>query len=359
MKWFEVIKQVFHDGGPSTCQFAITNVCNARCSFCNFSRDKAKPEDRKVVDRDAGMRALDILYAQGVRFMIFTGGEPTTHPYLFDFMRRCQILGMETMIVTNGSTLSAQLVTKLAKCGLKSAIISIDSIDSKVHENNRGLPGVCAKVKAANEAFKEFGIGSIASVTYSRIMGDINALPAFLKELGFEAVTFSLPLTGLDSSYLGFADTDVVSFNKDELHTMLQEIAALSKVFPVLNPIPSLDDMHRYLDGKPQLFECYGGFKQFYLDWDMLLWRCNNWRTPMCPIEEFDGSQIVRDGCTGCMVDCYRDSSVQQHIAVSLSDSLALAKRGKWKPAASELFSRQNFQCLKALKDAAFWMRRL
>jgi len=30
---------------------------------------------------------------------------------------------------------------------------------------------------------------------------------------------------------------------------------------------------------------------------------------------------LVRDGCTACMADCYRDSSVMLHAAVSLGDA--------------------------------------
>ncbi len=359
MKWLEVISQVLKNGGPSTCQFAITNVCNARCSFCNFACDKAKEEERRVVDREVSMRALDILYKQGVRFMIFTGGEPTTHPYLCDFLHRCKSMGMENMIVTNGSTLTPAMVDRLVKAGLQSVIISIDSVEAEAHEKNRGLPGVCEKINGANAVFKRLGIGSVASVTFSRILGDMERLPEFLKSLGFEAVTFSYPLTGLKSNYLGFSDAEVVSYTAEEMHDMLRQVSRLRKRFPVLNPQASIDDMHAYLDDKPQRFECYGGFKQFYLDWNMMLWRCNNWRTPMCPIEEFDGSQIVRDGCTDCMVDCYRDSSVQQHIAVSLSDSLHLIRRGKWQAAGQEFFSKANYLSCRAVLDASFWIRSL
>jgi len=28
------------DGEPSTCHFAITSICNARCEFCNFAIDR-------------------------------------------------------------------------------------------------------------------------------------------------------------------------------------------------------------------------------------------------------------------------------------------------------------------------------
>jgi len=45
----------------------------------------------------------------------------------------------------------------------------------------------------------------------------------------------------------------------------------------------------------------------FYLDWKLNLYRCHFWETPMCNIYEFDQSKLIRDGCTRCMIDCYRD----------------------------------------------------
>ncbi len=41
----------------------------------------------------------------------------------------------------------------------------------------------------------------------------------------------------------------------------------------------------------------------------------------MCNIYEFDQSKLIRDGCTRCMIDCYRDPSVMQFVAISASDA--------------------------------------
>jgi hypothetical protein len=49
---------------------------------------------------------------------------------------------------------------------------------------------------------------------YRRRLLDIDALPAFLDDLGFKAVTFSYPLTNLNSSFLGYRDSGVVDFTQ-------------------------------------------------------------------------------------------------------------------------------------------------
>ena len=73
--------------------------------------------------------------------------------------------------------------------------------------------------------------------------------------------------------------------------------------------------------GGPERFVCYGGYKSFYKDWNFDIWRCDAWREPMCSVWDFAKTGLVRDGCKAYMADCYRDSRVMLHFAVSLGDA--------------------------------------
>src|SRR2546430_11953897 len=53
-----------------------------------------------------------------------------------------------------------------------------------------------------------------------------------------------------------------------------------------------------------------------------------SWRERMCSVWEFAEMPLVRDGCTACIADCYRDSSVMLHFAVSLGDALDSLSEG-------------------------------
>jgi hypothetical protein len=66
---------------------------------------------------------------------------------------------------------------------------------------------------------------STASVTLSRLL-DIDALPAFLDDLGFKAVMFSYPLTNLNSSFLGYRDSGVVDFTRAELIALFDKVTS-------------------------------------------------------------------------------------------------------------------------------------
>src|ERR1043165_800798 len=105
MKRRSTLRLVLEDGGPGVCTFAINNACNARCGFCNFAFDKLPRDQWIFVTRQGALDALNILYAQGIRYLVITGGEPTMHPDLGDMIRHGSELDMKVMLVTNGSLL--------------------------------------------------------------------------------------------------------------------------------------------------------------------------------------------------------------------------------------------------------------
>jgi MoaA/NifB/PqqE/SkfB family radical SAM enzyme len=305
---WDTLRLVLSSGGPGRCEFALNNACNANCGFCNFARDALPKERWDYVERQGAFDAIDILFRQGIRYLVLTGGEPTLHPDLIDIIARACGKGMKVMLVSNGGLFKARRIGEYADAGLSSFVISIDAATAQAHEDNRGLPGVCDKIRAANREITRRGLISTASVTLSRLL-DIDALPAFLDDLGFKAVTFSYPLTNLNSSFLGYRDSGVVDFTEAELIALFDKVKALKSRIHVVNPTRSLEEMQRFLRNEPQNFPCLGGFRYFYLDWKLQLRRCHFWERPLCSIYDFDDAKLVRDDCTHCMIDCYRDAA--------------------------------------------------
>ncbi len=353
----ETLKLVFEQGGPGFAQFALNNACNANCGFCNFARDSFPKDQWKFADRQGGLDAIDTLYRNGVRFLLFTGGEPTLHHDLIEFTEHAYALGMKVMLVSNAGLFKPDKIRALHKAGISSFIISVDAATEELHENNRGLPGVCAKIREANRVFKELGVQSTASVTMSRLL-DYDALPAFLESLGFDSVTFSYPLTELNSNFLGFSTSNLVSYSKEELLAAFDKVKALKSRFRVVNPTASLNEMKRHVTGDEQKFPCLGGHRYFYLDWDLMLWRCHFWAEPMCHISEFDKTKLVRDGCTKCMIDCYRDSSVMQHVAMSAHDSYQAFKKGDVAEGFKALGRKGNLGSIGSVLEELPWLLR-
>lgn len=358
---FKLIGGVLDHGGPGYLQFAITNLCNAKCDFCGFAVDKFDPKQRRSVTLREAKDVVDICVKNHIGYLLFVGGEPLVHRDLRAMVRYAAERGIHPMICTNGSLWTEQNMRELARSGLSSVIMSIDSHDVGRHEQNRGLPEVCQKIKHANEVFAGLGIQTTASVTASKLIDDYDKLPAFLTGLGFTSCTFSYPLTSLASSYLSFSDSKLVSYKTDELIQVFEKIKQMKRRsgYPVVNPTESLTEMQRHLRKQPEKFGCLGGHKYFYLDWNLNLYRCHFWETPMCSIYEFNQSKLIRDGCTRCMIDCYRDPSVLQFVAISASDAWNNLKQGNLGAAARNIFDRRNLISLKAVWEDRRWIKKV
>ena len=355
---WRIARESLWDGGPGVCHFSITNACNARCAFCSFAYDRLPAESRQWVTLADAKEACDILRRNGIRILHFNGGEATVHRDLTGMVAHAAQIGMMAVLDTNGALLTQRRIDALADAGLAKVCISIDAASSEVHDSNRGIPGLSERIRSANAGLKRRGISTTASVTMSRLV-DYAALPEHLQALGFGAVTFSYPQRTLPSSYLGCReDTPLVDFTPQELDTAFEAVKALGKRFPVQNPVASIEDMQRHLRGEPEKFGCLGGWKYFYLDWNLQIWRCHHWDRPLCHIRDFDGTKRVRDGCTACMIDCFRDDSVMQHVGVALSDGLHAAGRGDIRQAWSHWTDRRNVVSVRAaIRTAKVWTR--
>lgn len=337
-------------GGPGCCNIAVTNVCNATCDFCNYAKDKDFVTEKKWLDFDRACRALDILYDRGIRYLTFSGGEPLLHPRLVEMVAHASSKGMRAAVVTNGSPLTPRNIADLAGAGLRTLFISIDAPDAAAHEKNRGLPGVFQRIAAANAQLKALGVKTVASVTINRLIGDYDLLVEALERLGFETVTFTYPKRSLGSSSLVFSETSsLIDFSGPELAEILAKIRAIKGRFGVLNPDESLAEMTRFVQDERQEFPCYGGYKYFAMDVNFMVYRCDFWSTPMCAIEDFPTTPLIRDDCTKCMSVCYRDSAVLFNFPVALGDGLRALAKGRVGEAAKAFARPSARKSVKAL----------
>jgi len=341
---------------PAVCDVSVTDACNAACDFCGFARGKRAGQKHHWIDRSALGRGLPLLRRRGIKYLGVQGGEPLLHPEVGGIIADAAQAGMRVALVTNGWLLPSK-IDALADAGLRTLTVSLDSGNVATHEQNRGLSGLTARIQRGLERASRYPIFRIASITVSRLV-EFEELPQTLSRLGFQAVTFSYPRSEpFGSSSLAYGDkSSLVKFSADELIGMLDSIEGLRATFPVLNPSAGLQEIRRHLRGEHEIFPCVGGYKYFYIDWNLNLWRCEAWDQPLGPLLEFDRFADQRDRCTACTMSCYRDTSVFMHAGVAAADAARHLRHGAPLKAMSALFSKSVAVSLGAIfQEARVW----
>lgn len=325
---------------PAVCDVSVTNVCNAACDFCGFSRDKNLAGPRRYVDLAEFSRALPILRRRRIRYMTLQGGEPLVHPAISSLVAAATRAGIDCGLITNGWFLPRH-IEALVTAGIKRLLISIDSNNMASHEANRGLNGLNARIEEGIARARTHCIPVWACVTVNRLV-NYEALPEALERLGFDAVTFSYPRRERfgSSSLVYSEDSALVDLRPEEILAALESIKQMKKRFRVLDPNASLAEVARFVRGEKQLVPCIAGHKYFYVDWNLDVWRCEPWAEPMGSVFDLDHIPDQREACNACMMSCYRHASALMHGAIAVTDSAQALARGDVRSAVSSLFQR-------------------
>jgi hypothetical protein len=140
-----------------------------------------------------------------------------------------------------------------------------------------------------------------------------------------------------------------VNFSAAELIEMLDAIERFKAEFPVLNLTAGLREIRRHLLSEHEVFPCVGGYKYFYINWNLNVWRCEAWAQPIESLETFDSFAVQRDHCTACTISCYRDTSVLMHAGVAALDAVQELRHGWVLKAMARLFQRRVAQSAASL----------
>ena len=144
-----------------------------------------------------------------------------------------------------------------------------------------------------------------------------------------------------------------MDFKESELLALLEDVKTLKRRYRVLNPTAGINDIQRYVKGQDGVFACVGGYRYFYLDWNLQIWRCEAWHEPLGSVFNFENIPDIRDRCTKCVMSCYRDTSVLMHAGIAALDAVKHIKAGQPARAAATLFRRSVATSLGAMIQTA------
>lgn len=137
-KWEEWPRDFFTGDFPLFIDIEVTNECNLRCPFCQYTSRRNKMKKgritfdiiKKIIDEGAG----NGLY--GVKFNIW--GEPLLHPQIHEFIRYTKEKGLiDVYFNTNAMLLDEETAKRLIDAGLDRISISCEGYTKSVYEKYR------------------------------------------------------------------------------------------------------------------------------------------------------------------------------------------------------------------------------
>ncbi len=130
----------------------FTNRCNLACHHCYSYAD---PNSEDYLSTDTILNTVVELKKAGVKFVIFSGGEPLIRRDIFDIADFMREQGIMTYLSTNGLYISEKNVKRIIDT-FNYIGISIDGIE-EVHDRFRGLDGAYRKSLDAIELIQKNG----------------------------------------------------------------------------------------------------------------------------------------------------------------------------------------------------------
>ena len=160
---------------PLSVTFEISQTCNLHCVHCyNFDRDLHHHPDagrRDELSTKEIHRIIDEVRQEGTLFIAFTGGEPTSHPSVADFVAHASGAGMFTRLKSNGTRLTPSRLAGLVQAGLKAIDLSIYGATADTHDAFVRQLGAFDRTVAGCQRARDAGI----AVQVNFVLSSVNA----------------------------------------------------------------------------------------------------------------------------------------------------------------------------------------
>ncbi|MDR1439211.1 MAG: radical SAM protein [Clostridiales bacterium] len=291
-------------------EFALTNACASKCTFCNIWKQSPKV----FVGREQGLKAIDRLAEFGVSHITLTGGEPLLNPHIAEFAARATKNRMNSAVLDAAPQLLLRngMIGRLEDAGTDMISISFDSADPDVMAQSRQIDGIMDGIAEAVAQIKRTAMKSMASVLIWNGNHDkLDEVCAKAQELGFDIISLNYPTFSKSNVYeLG---GDGIAMPRESIVSALEEAIRLkeSKKYHIINSVMSMRNIIDFLtDPATVKYQCLGGKRVLFVDWFLNVHPCMQLATSLGNILTMDEKDLDIESCNACNMSWYRDFSM-------------------------------------------------
>lgn len=182
------------------CTVTLTRNCNLRCDFCYAKQTKYTKNDE--IEFDNLKKIVDFCDEAKIKYIVFTGGEPTTYSMLIDILKyiKCKDSVLMPTLATNGLLLSdLDFCKALIESGISYIDISLKGKNEKECYDTVGCDCFKQQMKAIRN-LSDLNVDFTCSMvlTWSNIYGFCDAVKSAC-EYGAKQFSFTFVIDNEES----------------------------------------------------------------------------------------------------------------------------------------------------------------
>jgi len=164
-------------------RFYVTYRCNSRCGYCNVWQEE-QFQSRKELSLEAAKDLIRQCFDAGVRYIDFTGGEPTLNKSLPELVEYAKTLGIKTEVTSNAAQGCTENLIQIAERADKFNI-SLDTLQPETYIKIRGVD-CFYRVKEAVDGIVKIRAPKLMMVVSEDNVGEMDSMIQYAQEKGAE-----------------------------------------------------------------------------------------------------------------------------------------------------------------------------